>query len=320
MSKYNTIFHPTGGGMELNRRNFVRASSLTALAAAIQAEGLTAAAQQPAAPPAPAVFTPLRRNVGIFHQRGGTIGWLVSADGLLVVDSQFADTAPNLLAGLKERSPRQIDVLINSHHHPDHTGGNGVLRPVAKQIVSHTRAAENLKVQAERSKTPATMPDVTFPDTWSVTLGDETIRAKHWGPAHTGGDVSIHFEQANVVHLGDLLNNRGFPNVDAPAGASVHGWIQVLEKMAPAFPADALYVFGHAEAGHPFIGTRSELMYQRDYFTAVVEMARAARKQGRTKDDLAKVEVLPKFEHFGGTKARLGLALGIAYDELAKMG
>ena len=76
--------------MELNRRNFVRASSLTALAAAIQAEGLTAAAQQPAAPPAPAVFTPLRRNVGIFHQRGGTIGWLVSADGLLVVDSQVA--------------------------------------------------------------------------------------------------------------------------------------------------------------------------------------------------------------------------------------
>lgn len=306
--------------MELNRRNFVRASSLTALAAAIQAEGLTAAARQPAAAPAPAIFTPLRRNVGIFNQRGGTIGWLVSADGLLVVDSQFADTAPNLVAGLKERSSRQIDVLINSHHHPDHTGGNGVLRPMAKQIVSHTRAAQNLKVQAEKANTPATMPDVTFPDTWSVTLGDETIRAKHWGPAHTGGDVSIHFEQANVVHLGDLLNNRGFPNVDAPAGASVHGWIQVLEKMAPAFPADALYVFGHAEAGYQFLGTRTDLMYQRDYFTAVIEMARAARKQGRTKDDLAKVEVLPKFEHFGGTKARLGLALGIAFDELAKMG
>lgn len=303
--------------MGVTRRDFVKASSLATLAAAAPAARASA---QPAAPPAPAVFTPLRRNVGIFNQRGGTIGWLVSADGLLVVDSQFADTAPNLLAGLKERSPRPIDVLINSHHHPDHTGGNGVLRPAARQIVSHTRAAENLKVQAERAKTAATMPDVTFPDTWSVTLGDETIRAKHWGPAHTGGDVSIHFEQANVVHLGDLLNNRGYPNVDAPAGASVHGWIQVLEKMAAAFPADALYVFGHAEAGHPFIGTRAELHYQRDYFTAVIEMARAARKQGKPKDDLAKTEVLPKFEHFGGTKARLGLALGIAYDELATMG
>ena len=279
-----------------------------------------AAAQPAAAPPAPAVFTPLRRNVGIFNQRGGTIGWLVSADGLLVVDSQFADTAPNLLAGLKERSPRQIDVLINSHHHPDHTGGNGVLRPAAKQIVAHVRSAENQKIQAERMKAPTALPDVTFPDTWSVTLGDETIRARHWGPAHTGGDVSIHFEQANVVHLGDLLNNRGYANVDGPAGASVHGWIQVLEKMAAAYPADALYVFGHAEAGHPFIGTRGDLHYQRDYFTAVVEMARRARREGRAKEELAKVEVLPTFEHHGGIKARLGIALTLAYDELATRG
>ena len=75
---------------------------------------------------------------------------------------------------------------------------------------------------------------------------------------HTGGDVAIHFEQANIVHLGDLLNNRGYPNVDGPAGASVHCWMQVLEKMAAAYPADALYVFGHAEAGHPFIGTRTD--------------------------------------------------------------
>jgi cyclase len=304
--------------MRVDRRTFVKASTLAAVTGAVPAA--VAAAQPPAPPPTPAVFTPLRRNVGIFHQRGGTIGWLVSPDGLLVVDTQFADTAPNLLAGLKERSPRQIDVVINSHHHPDHTGGNGVLRPAARQIVAHVRSSENQKVQAERAKAPTTLPDVTFPDTWAMTLGDETIRAKHWGPAHTGGDVAIHFEQANVVHLGDLLNNRGYPNVDAPAGASVHGWMQVLEKMAAAYPADVLYVFGHAEAGHPFIGTRTDLHYQRDYFTAVVDMARRARREGRSRDELAKVEVLPKFEHFGGTKARLGLALTIAYDELATRG
>ena len=302
-----------------HRRDFLKASALATVASAIPR---VAGAQQPAAapPPAPAVFTPLRRNVGIFNQRGGTIGWLINSDGVLVVDSQFADTAPNLLAGLKERSPRQIDVLINSHHHPDHTGGNGVLRGAVKQIVAHTRSSENQLAQAKRTNTQTALPDVTFPETWSVKLGDETIRARHWGPAHTGGDAAIHFEQANIVHLGDLLNNRGYPNVDAPAGASVHGWIQVLEKMAPAYPADALYVYGHAEAGHPFIGTRPDLLYQRDYFTAVIEMARRARKEGKTRDELAKVDVLPRFEHFGGTKSRLGLALTIAYDELAKVG
>jgi cyclase len=305
--------------MTWTRRSLVKASALAAVGATIPAPGQ---AQQPAAapPPAPAVFTPLRRNVGIFNQRGGTIGWLVSRDGLVVVDSQFADTAPNLLAGLKERSPRQIDVLINSHHHPDHTGGNGVLRPAAKQIVAHVRSMENQKAVAERAKTETTLPDVTFPDTWSVTLGDETIRARHWGPAHTGGDVSIHFEQANVVHMGDLINNRGYANVDAGAGASVHGWVKALEQIAAGYPADALYVYGHAEAGHPFIGTRQDLMYQRDYFTAVIEAAGRARKAGRSREEVLKMDVLAGFEHFGGTKARLGLALALAYDELAKMG
>lgn len=303
--------------MRSTRRDLMKVSAL-AVTGAVWPSRLRA--QQPAGapPPSPAVFTPLRRNVGIFNQRGGTIGWLINRDGLLVVDTQFADTAPNLLAGLKERSPRQIDVLMNSHHHPDHTGGNGVLRPAAKIIVAHERSKENQRVAAEKAKAEVTLPDTTFKDQWNVTLGDETIRARHWGPAHTGGDVSIHFEQANVVHLGDLLNNRGYPNVDAPAGASVHGWVKVLEQMAPHFPADALYVYGHAEAGYPFIGTRQDLLSQRDYFMAVIDYAAKAKKSGTPKDGLAKVEVLPKFEHFGGIKARLGLALTIAYDELAK--
>jgi glyoxylase-like metal-dependent hydrolase (beta-lactamase superfamily II) len=280
--------------------------------------GQAGAAQAPAPPPAPVVFTPLRRNVGIFNQRGGTIGWLINGDGVLVIDTQFADTAPNLVSGLKERTPKTIDVLLNTHHHPDHTGGNGVLRPVAKQIVAHARSKENQVTQAERMKTTATLPDVTFTDTWSVKIGDETIRARHWGPAHTGGDASIHFEQANVVHLGDLLNNRGYANADAPAGASIHGWIKVLEQMAPHYPADALYIYGHAESGYPFIGTRPDLLYQRDYFAAIIDMAGKARKDGRPREELVKVAVLPRFEHFGGQNPRLGLVLGIAYDELGR--
>ena len=270
--------------MAWTRREFVKASALAIPAsvgpAVVGAQQGSAPAAPATPPPAPAVFTPLRRNVGIFHQRGGTIGWLVNRDGLLVVDSQFADTAPNLLSGLKERSPRAIDVLINTHHHPDHTGGNGVLRPAAKQIVAHERSKQNQVAQAERMKSSshASGRDLHRHVERHARRRDDPGAALGTG-AHRRRCL-LHFEQANVVHLGDLLNNRGYPNVDAPAGASVHGWIRVLEQMAPAYPADALYVYGHAEAGHPFIGTRADLLYQRDYFTAVIDYART-RAQGR---------------------------------------
>jgi cyclase len=311
--------------MKWTRRDFAKASVFGATAGLIP-RGLDAQQGAPpaaAAPPAgtvPPTFTPLRRNVGIFNNRGGTIGWMANNTGVLVVDTQFADTAPNFLTGLKERTPRQIDVVINTHHHPDHTGGNAVLRAAARQLVAHERSAQNQKNSGGRAgAAPPTLPDVTFPETWSVTIGDETIRARHWGIAHTGGDAAIHFEQAGIVHLGDLLNNRGYPNCDAPAGGSVHGWISVLEKMAPAYPADTLYIYGHAEAGHPFIGTRQDLFYQRDYFTAVVEVAQKALKAGQAREEAIKLPDLPGFTHFGGTKSRLGLVIGIAYDELQKL-
>ena len=151
-------------------------------------------------------------------------------------------------------------------------------------------------------------------------LGDETVRARHWGPAHTGGDAAIHFEQANVVHLGDLLNNRGYPNVDAPAGASVHGWIQVLEKMAPAYlPTRS------TSTDMPKRGIRSSARVPICSINAITSRRssrwRGARgRKARRGTSSRRSRSCRGFEHFGGTKSRLGLALTIAYDELAKVG
>jgi len=298
--------------MDLTRRKFIELSAAGSAAALLPGRAWAGPRSTRAE------FTLLRRNVGIFTERGGTIGWLINDDGVVVVDSQFADTAPLLLQGLRERTPRRIDVLLNSHHHPDHTGGNAVLRPSAGSIVAHARSAENQR-QAARTRgneADQAFPDTTFDETWSTRVGDETIRMKHYGPAHTGGDSATFFEQANVVHMGDLMNNRGFANVDGPAGASVHGWIKVLEAIVPDHGADTIYIFGHAEAGFPVTGSRDDLYYQRDYFTAVIEAARQARAQGKSRAEAVALEGLPGFTHFGGTFARLGLALGLAYDEL----
>src|SRR5688572_22960711 len=134
--------------MTWTRRDFVTTSTLAVFGSALR--GVPVIGQQPPATP---VFAMVRRNVGTFTARGGTVGTLITPDALIVVDSQFPDTAPLLLDGLKSRSTRKIDILINSHHHGDHTGGNAVLRPAAAKIVSHAHAKALLeKAAAARSE------------------------------------------------------------------------------------------------------------------------------------------------------------------------
>ena len=173
-------------------------------------------------------------------------------------------------------------------------------------------------MQAERAKTPddAARRDLPRHVERDSRRRDDPREALGAGPHRRRR--SIHFEQANIVHLGDLLNNRGYPNCDAPAGATVHGWMQVLEKMAAAFPP-----MRSTSSATPKPATRSSARAPTCTTSATTSRPSSrwrarARSEGKTKDELAKVEVLPKFEHFGGTKARLGLALTIAYDELAK--
>src|SRR3954464_8599584 len=137
-----------GGAMD--RRQFVSTTSLAMIAAALKELPL-AGFQAPTPPPLNPTFEDLRRGVGLFSGRGGTIGWLASRDGVLVVDSQFPDAAQACVDGLKRKSPHAFDVLINTHHHGDHTAGNKVFQPLTKSIVAHAKSAEWQKKVAEQA-------------------------------------------------------------------------------------------------------------------------------------------------------------------------
>jgi glyoxylase-like metal-dependent hydrolase (beta-lactamase superfamily II) len=121
--------------MSFTRRSFLATS--TAAFAAGTFGRIRLFGQQPQAPVTP-VFKEIRRNVGFWTARGGTIGWLVNPTGVITVDSQFPDTAALCLEQLLKASGKaEIASLINTHHHGDHTGGNGVFRPKTKQIIGH---------------------------------------------------------------------------------------------------------------------------------------------------------------------------------------
>lgn len=320
----------------MNRRDFLLRSG-AAVSLSLLAKGRLSAqtpstgpGPAPAAPVAPPAWTPefrpLRRNVGLFTGRGGTIGWLVNADATVAVDTQFPDTAAVFLKDLPGRNGRTLDAVINTHHHGDHTGGNAVFRPATKTIVAHANVPALMRAAAARGPKPPTeaellpmLPDLGFTDGYRQGFGDETISARYLGAAHTKGDIVTLFEKANVVHLGDLLFNRLYPVIDRPGGASIRHWVTVLEKIADEYPKDALYVFGHGHAKFGVTGTTADLFVFRDYLSALLAHVEGEIKAGKPREEVVKLENLAGFPDFHvppGRGNRLPSNLGVAYDEL----
>lgn len=319
--------------MSPSRRDFLATSAAVA-AGALLGRPLHALSSRPMRT-AQGVFTPVRRNVGTFTMRGGTVGWLVNPGGVAVVDTQFPAEAQALLAGLQERSgDRGVDVLLNTHHHGDHTSGNGVFRGVARRVVAHGMADQHMRrapqppQQAQqppaqpRQTQPAPpaplYPDTTFTHSWSTEVGDERIVARHHGRAHTSGDAVITFERANVVHMGDLAFHRRHPVVDRAAGASMRNWARVLEQAVDAHARDTIYVFGHAAEGLPVTGSSAELLQFRDYLGAVLAFVEEHVAAGRSREEILAMRApLAGFEAwgpFGQAGARDPVV--VAYEEV----
>jgi cyclase len=300
----------------MNRREFLVSSSAGLAGASLVR--LPAWAQQPAAPPT-TTFNDIRRNVGYFTGQGGTIGYLINGEGAIAVDSQFPATAGPCVEGLKQKAPKGIALLINTHHHGDHTSGNPVFQPAVKHIVCQEKCLEWHKKTAAAAANPAPQAyaDASFGESWSSTLGDEKVWAYHNGPAHTSGDAIVVFEKANVVHMGDLMFNRLHPRLDLGAGGSARNWIKVLDKVARGH-RDAAFIFGHAKAGMPVTGSVKELEYFKDYLSRVVDIVQKAVKAKQSKEELAKTTEIPGFPDHASSGQVLTLAgiLGSVYDEI----
>jgi cyclase len=314
--------------LSVSRRRFVSTSSLSVAALGLSRVGLFGQQQQPAGQPAatpqaPPVtkFEDIRRGVGFFTGSGGTIGYLVNADGAIAVDSQFMPSAEICVAGLKQKAPKGIELLINTHHHGDHTSGNPAFKAAVKRIVAHENCVAWHRKVAEQANTAAqqAFADTTFKDTWKVDFGGETVHARYFGPGHTSGDAVIFFEKANVIHGGDLLFRRVHPRVDGPAGASVVNWAAILEKMAAAHDNDTAFIFGHGKDGL-VLGKKADVTFLRDYLAAAIDHVRRGLKAGQSKEEIARTPSLKGFEDVVQVNPRITLAgvLEATWDELSR--
>jgi cyclase len=261
-------------------------------------------------------ITMLRKDLGIFTEKGGTIAFLLSKKGIVVVDSQFPEQSQHLIAELKKRSEEPFKLLINTHHHGDHTAGNISFKGMVRHVLAHANSLKNQKnvAVAQKNEDKQLYPDQTYTDTWCEKFSKEKICLSYHGAGHTDGDSYVHFQHANIVHCGDLVFNRRHPFVDRSAGANIKSWIEVLDKGVNKFDKDTVFIFGHSGTGYEVTGNADDLKKFGDYLGNVLKFVEGEIKAGKTKDEILKATIIPGAEEWKGDGIQRPLQA--AYEEL----
>jgi cyclase len=274
----------------MRRSEFIRSSALALGAAAFLRNNLFASLLAD-----PWKVTMLRENIGIFTERGGTIGFLLSKDGTVVVDSQFPDQSKHLIDELKKQNEKPFRLLINTHHHGDHSSGNISFKGIVERVLAHSNSKANQERVAKEQKREEQQlyPDRTYDSVWSEKIGKEKITLNYFGPGHTNGDSVVHFAHADIVHMGDLMFNRRHPVIDRSAGASIANWITILDKTVKKFPKKTIYIFGHSAEPGKETGNAEDVKLFRDYLEKLLRFAESEVKAGKTKEEFLKNTSIP---------------------------
>ena len=261
---------------------------------------------------------PLRRNVGFFTEKGGTIGWLMQPESNVIVDAQFPEQADHLIKELQKKSKAPLRYLINTHHHGDHTSGNISFKGLAKNVLAHENSKANQMASARKDNKESSQlyPDMTYTERWQEKINDEIIDIQYWGPAHTNGDSIIHFQHANIVHVGDLMFNRRFPYIDKTAGARIDNWIEVLQQLQTYFDNETIFIFGHAASGYEVTGNKADLAAFADYLSALLDYVSASLKSGLSADEIMKAKEIPGAPQWKGDGIERSLTA--ALEELSQ--
>lgn len=233
-------------------------------------------------------------NVYMLEGAGGNIGVSVGADGILIVDDQFAPLADKIKAALKTLGEGKLKFVLNTHWHGDHTGGNTQFSPEAP-IIAHDnvrrRLATEQKSEFFKRTTPASpkeaLPVITFDKSLSVHFNGEEIKVIHFPQGHTDGDSVIFFTTSNVVHMGDDFFVARFPFVDLESGGSVQGLIKNVAEIIPKLAADVKIIPGHGP-----IATVEDLKAYQRMLVETTGIVERKMKAGKTIEQI-KAEGLP---------------------------
>src|SRR5262249_33418138 len=241
----------------------------------------------------------LRGNISVLMGAGGNIATLTGSDGKLVVDGGMGDTRKQISAAFAEISQDPTKILVNTHWHFDHTDGNDWLHSAGATIIAHENTRKHLstptRVDDWDFSFPAwpsgAIPAEIFSAKKSLRVNGTTLHLEYYGPAHTDGDISVHFADADVLHTGDTWWNSAYPFIDYSTGGSINAAIRAAEANIAKVGPNTVVIPGHGP-----VGGKSGLVEFRDTLATIHDRVASLKKQGRTLDETVAAKPTAPFD------------------------
>lgn len=237
--------------------------------------------------------------ISMLQGRGGNIGASVGADGILIVDDDYAQVSPKLAEALKALGAEYPKFVLNTHWHGDHTEGNKFFGKnsliVAQENVRRRLSVESMVMGNKVAPYPDfALPEITYATAMSIYFNGEEIRLVHYPNGHTDGDSVIFFTASNVAHLGDDYFKDRFPFVDMDNGGSVQGLTRNIGEIINRLAPDAKIIPGHGA-----VATIEDLKNYHRMLQETTASVRTGMTAGKTLEGLKKDGLPEKYKTWG---------------------
>ena len=251
---------------------------------------------------------------------GGNMGLSVGKSGTYLIDDQYAPLSDKIVLAIRLITPDPVRFVVNTHWHGDHTGGNENLGKAGALLVAHENVRKRMSTEQfmgalGRKVEPSpegALPVVTFTDAVTFHWNGDEIRAYHVPPAHTDGDVIIHFAKADVVHMGDVFFNGGYPFIDTSSGGRIDGVIAAAERVLGGIGEKTRLIPGHGP-----VGTKADLQAYRDGLKTLRDRIAKLKAEGKTRDQAIAAKPTADYDAKWGTGFMKGDTFtGLVYDSL----
>ena len=259
------------------------------------------------------IVHPVNKNVSYIEGRGGNIGVIYGEDGILLIDDQYAPLTEKIIEAISNFSSEPIRFIINTHMHPDHTGGNENFGKRGALIVGHENVRSQMKV-AGYDQTP---PFVTFSKDVNFHINDENIHVFKVPNAHTNNDSFIKFTNANVIHTGDVFRSESYPYIDANNGGSFLGTIEVYELLISLCDENTKIIPGHGKQT-----TVETVKLAIEMLQEIKSRIELMIMEGKDLDEILRSDISVDYDNRWDSGRRIGGARGmisVAFSELVKL-